>query len=88
MVLDRWSATLYDPDIVSRTLRKRLSDVGLTGAALAEILGVDASAVSHKLAGRRPWRLEEARKIVEVLRARGSEASVESVFFPRSRRAA
>lgn len=48
---------------------------------IASLLGLDASAVSHKLAGRRPWKLEEAQIIAAHVREHfDPTATVDQLF--------
>lgn len=48
-------------------LKQLIGEAGITSAAVAERLGLSESALSMKLSGKRPIRLEEARALTEIL---------------------
>lgn len=60
-------------------LRARMKARGITGAQLADALGLDPSQVSRRMTGRVPWTLPE---MYAVLRLTGSEASEMTTLFP------
>ena len=54
-------------------LAELMTSRGVTQTDLAEVLGLKASAINHKIAGRRPWKLEEAKRVLAFLRERLSD---------------
>lgn len=63
------------------TAKERLKALNLGPTRLAELIGVDPSAVSHKLAGRRPWTLEEAQIIAAHVRENHDpDVTIEQLF--------
>lgn len=60
---------------------KLLGDSGINQGDIAAVLGMEASAISHKLAGRRPWRQSEMLAVREYLCDRlGQDFSLDDLF--------
>jgi transcriptional regulator with XRE-family HTH domain len=63
------------------TLEALVKKHGITQEELGQVIGVSASAVSHKLAGRRPWFQDEVNKILPFLTGRlGRPVTYEEIF--------
>lgn len=64
-----------------KTIREK---AGVTQALLAQLIGVTQGAIAHYESGRRKPALEECRRIVAELNARGAQASLDDVFPPEA----
>lgn len=63
------------------SLESFLVDHGVTQTDLGAVLGCDPSAISHKLAGRRPWFRDEITTVLRYLRDRtGEPVTFEQLF--------
>lgn len=62
-------------------LRGLMEDAGYNSTTMAAVLGLTASAVEHKLAGRRRWTIAEALRVTALLGERLKRpVSVEEAF--------
>lgn len=52
----------------------------VTGAELAEHLGLSRSAISMKANGRRPWTVNEALQVLELIKKSHHDATLEDLF--------
>lgn len=60
-------------------LTEIISEAGVTQREIAAALDVDPSAVSHKLAGRRPWYASEALQLMQLLHDRGVDVELTDI---------
>ena len=58
-------------------LRAELARTGIANYELADKLGMCHSTISHKMLGKRPFTLEEAVRIKQVL---GTDIPIEELF--------
>lgn len=55
---------------MKKALAKLVRQAGLKPAEIGKAIGVTRSAAHNKLAGRRPWTVEEVKTLARVLSAR------------------
>ena len=63
-----------------KNLAETLAHLGVTQAELAKALGVTQAAVSYKLAGHRPWRVDEANTVLNFLKDYDAELTLDYLF--------
>ena len=57
----------HTPSTPVKPLPDLLADRGVTQQQVADLLGLSQAAVSRKVNGQRPWRLEEVRQVAGLL---------------------
>jgi transcriptional regulator with XRE-family HTH domain len=63
------------------TLKDFTERKGIRQVEIAEVLGLDQSTVSLKLAGRRPWFVQEVAALLAFLRHKtGEDVTFEQLF--------
>lgn len=48
---------------------------------LAKVLNISTASVSNKMSKKTQWKLAEAKKLVDFFNSKGSDLTVESLFF-------
>jgi DNA-binding XRE family transcriptional regulator len=48
---------------------------------LAKVLGISITAMNNRIAGKADWRLTEAKKTVDYFNSKGSNVTIEDLFF-------
>ena len=66
---------------MNRNIRAEMARYSLTIEHLAKLLGISAMSVSNKLNQKTPWGLAEAKKLVDIFNSRGSNYTLDSLFF-------
>lgn len=61
-------------------IKDRIREAGISGADLARSLGVHESAVSLKLAGKRPWKPSELIVVRDMLNEAGAQTTVDQLI--------
>ena len=68
---------------MNRNIRAEMARYRLTVGKLADLLDISAVSVSNKLNNKTSWTLAEAKKLVDIFNERGSDYTVESLFFTK-----
>jgi len=69
--------------MVGSNLKAEMARRGLTVREMARMLGITPNTFSTKINGKRPWLLEEAMCIVDILNKDNGNFTVEELFGPQ-----
>ncbi len=66
-------------------IKEAMKQAGATQREVGVALGIDTSTVCRKVNGLRRWTVDDANRLLQFLRERGSKASYEELFFTGER---
>ena len=66
---------------MNQNIRAEMARYRITIEQLAGLLGISGVSVSNKLNGKTSWTLAEAKRLVDIFNSKGSNYTVESLFF-------